>query len=107
MFVILDAARKGTFARVAALGLALGLSACGPQVSMAPSGPGGGTVHVALLVPSGSGQASDDLLAQNLENAARLAIADLDGVMRVRRHDALSFAEQQESAVPQVPAWHV
>lgn len=80
MFVILDAARKGTFARLAALGILLGLSACGPQVAMGPSTPGGGTVHVALLVPSGSGQASDDLLAQNLENAARLAISDLDGV---------------------------
>ena len=32
---------------------------------------------------------------------------DLDGVMRVRRHDALSLAEQQESPIPQVPAWHV
>ena len=80
MFVILDAARNGTFARLAALGILLGLSACGPQVAMGPSTPGGGTVHVALLVPSGSGQASDDLLAQNLENAARLAISDLDGV---------------------------
>ncbi|WP_299873200.1 penicillin-binding protein activator [uncultured Sulfitobacter sp.] len=36
-------------------------------------------IPVALLVPSG-GSGSDDLLAQNLENAARLAIRDLDGV---------------------------
>ena len=36
-------------------------------------------VPVALLVPRG-GSASDNLLAQNLENAARLAIRDLDGV---------------------------
>lgn len=36
-------------------------------------------VPVALLVPRG-GSGSDDLLAQNLENAARLAIRDLDGV---------------------------
>ena len=37
-------------------------------------------VPVALLVPGGSGKASDNLLAKNLENAARLAIADLKGV---------------------------
>jgi hypothetical protein len=34
---------------------------------------------VALLIPRG-GSASDNLLATNLENAARLAIRDLDGV---------------------------
>lgn len=37
-------------------------------------------VPIALLVPGGSGNGSDDLLAKNLENAARLAIADLQGV---------------------------
>ena len=37
-------------------------------------------VPVALLVPGGSGQASDEALARSLENAARLAMADLDGV---------------------------
>jgi hypothetical protein len=36
-------------------------------------------VPVALLVPAGSGQAGDDILAASLENAARLAIADLQG----------------------------
>ena len=36
-------------------------------------------VPVALLVPSG-GSSSDELLAQNLENAARLAMRDLNGV---------------------------
>lgn len=36
-------------------------------------------VQVALLVPGGSGEGSDAFLAQNLENAARLAISDLDG----------------------------
>ena len=37
-------------------------------------------VQVALLVPGGSGDSNDNLLARNLENAARLAIADLNGV---------------------------
>jgi len=33
--------------------------------------------RVALLVPAGSGEAGDEVLARSLENAARLAIADL------------------------------
>lgn len=37
-------------------------------------------VKVALLVPGGSANPSDGLLARNLENAARLAIADLGDV---------------------------
>lgn len=37
-------------------------------------------VAVALLVPRGSGQSGDDVLAAGLENAAKLAIADLQGV---------------------------
>jgi len=37
-------------------------------------------VQVALLVPGGGTEGSDQLLADNLENAARLAIADLNGV---------------------------
>ncbi len=40
----------------------------------------GGPVAVALLVPSGSGTATDDLIATGLENAARMAIADLGDV---------------------------
>ena len=56
------------------LGVALGLAACEP---VSPSMSGGGEIKVALLVPGGSGQASDELLARSLENAARLAIADL------------------------------
>ena len=35
---------------------------------------------MALLVPSGSGQAGDEFLALSLQNAAKLAIADLSGV---------------------------
>ena len=38
------------------------------------------TFQVALLVPGGSGNGTDSLLASNLENAARLAISDLNGV---------------------------
>ena len=45
----------------------------GPKIDTAAPVP------VALLVPRG-GSGSDNLLAQNLENAARLAMRDLDGV---------------------------
>jgi len=61
------------------------LAACDPAM-MGNTGTAGGPridpaapVAMALLVPRG-GSASDDLLAKNLENAARLAIRDLDGV---------------------------
>jgi hypothetical protein len=55
------------------------LSAC-VATGPAPETPRGGSVQVALLIPSGSGQAQDELFGQNLENAARLAMADLSGV---------------------------
>jgi hypothetical protein len=61
-------------------GLAV-LSACEMGSPTASSGSyNGAPVAVALLVPSGSGDATDDLIARGLENAARMAIADLGGV---------------------------
>jgi hypothetical protein len=50
------------------------VSYSGPSID--PSKP----VPVALLVPRGSDQPNDEILAQNLENAARLAMRDLNGV---------------------------
>jgi ABC-type branched-subunit amino acid transport system substrate-binding protein len=81
MFAVLRSARK-SLARAAVVAGALALAACQP-------GPGGGTgpsintrapVPVALLVPGGSDQPGDALLAKSLENAARLAVSDLEGV---------------------------
>ncbi|MDE3123206.1 MAG: penicillin-binding protein activator [Paracoccaceae bacterium] len=69
--------RRGLLRGLAGLS-ALALAACG-QMPAPTAGPSQ-TVKVALLVPSGSGQPSDELLATNLENAAKLAISDLDGV---------------------------
>lgn len=63
--------------------LALFAAACVPT---APTGGGGKRpdagkpVQVALLVPGGGGSASDQILADSLANAARLAVADLSGV---------------------------
>lgn len=72
---------RGAFLLVGAVALA----ACEP-IAVATTGGSGPTVDrsapvpVALLVPRGSGSASDDLISRNLENAARLAIRDLNGV---------------------------
>ena len=85
MFARLPSACKAV-ARIFALMSFVWLAACDP---IALVGPGGNTgqqidptaaVQVALLVPGGSDQGSDSFLAANLENAARLAISDLDGV---------------------------
>ena len=60
------------------------LAACVPGSGPAPSaGNASGKIQVALLVPAGSGQASDELLARSLQNAARMAISDLGGAARV------------------------
>ena len=82
MFARFRTARK-TLARFFALTSLLWLAAC--DVTLAPDANVGQTINpdapiqVALLVPGGSAQATDNLLAQNFENAARLAIADLQG----------------------------
>jgi ABC-type branched-subunit amino acid transport system substrate-binding protein len=85
MFAFLKTLRKA--ARRAILPVAaLALAACDPAAFGDMTGSTGPRINnakpvaVALLVPRGSGQANDDLLAQNLENAARLAMRDLNGV---------------------------
>ncbi len=59
---------------LAVAGLSLALAACNVGLPGGTSGPriGAGSVNVALLVPYGSVAAGDDLLARNLEQAARL-----------------------------------
>ncbi len=83
MFLLLSNFRKFAGRIVAAFSI-LWLAACQPvSLSGGGNGPSINTkapVPVALLVPGGSQSASDNLLAKNLENAARLAIADLQGV---------------------------
>lgn len=81
MIAVLNRARKS----VAALGLAAVagfLAACQPipSTGTGPTVSSSGPVPVALLVPGGSAQSGDQLLAKSLENAARLAIADLGNV---------------------------
>ncbi|MBV7408581.1 penicillin-binding protein activator [Maritimibacter sp. DP1N21-5] len=83
MFAVLRQARK-LWTLFVMLFAALSLAACGAGF---PTAGGGGPridtsepVPVALLVPGGSANATDTALAQSLENAARLAMAELDGV---------------------------
>jgi len=105
MFAVLDLIRKPLIRFLAGLA-ALGLAACQPVPS---ANTGGGTapdrpVAVALLVPHGSADAQEQLLARDLENAARLAIADLSGVqidLRVYR-TAGQAAQAQQAALKAV-----
>ncbi|WP_103258349.1 penicillin-binding protein activator [Tabrizicola aquatica] len=81
MLSVIRRARKSlgqTFLVLAAAVLSACVPAGGPATG--PAQGNGGTVQVALLIPSGSGQSQDELFGQNLENAARLAMADLSGV---------------------------
>ncbi|MDQ7071362.1 MAG: penicillin-binding protein activator [Rhodobacterales bacterium] len=86
MFAIINPTRKvvtRVFAQTIALFSFLTLIACEPVSLAGGGGPSintGAPVPVALLLPRGSGNANDDALAKSLENAARLAIADLEGV---------------------------
>ncbi len=82
MLSVLVKARKALTSVVLGVS-ALVISACAPIEFGGGGGPSidpNAAVPVALLVPSGSGQASDDVLARSLQNAARLAISDLGGV---------------------------
>lgn len=81
MFAVFHNARKRARMLLPCI-LALGLAAC--DIAQSPLSGGGNfqgePVPVALLVPSGLGEGTNELLAQSLENAARLAMRDLNGV---------------------------
>ncbi|WGV14533.1 penicillin-binding protein activator [Fuscovulum ytuae] len=102
MFSVLRTARKSLGKAVLALS-ALALAACQP--TSGPSVSQGGPVQVALLVPSGSGQASDQLLARSIENAARMAIGDLAGVqIDLRIYPTAGQAAQASAAASRAVA---
>ena len=64
----------GLFAAMALLAACQGTgTGTGPRV-------GGQTVQVAMLLPMSSQQGGDAVIARSLENAARMAVADLQGV---------------------------
>ncbi|MBP1804716.1 penicillin-binding protein activator [Rubellimicrobium aerolatum] len=102
MFARVSSRRK-VLGQIAGLG-ALALSACAPvavttPLTDAPALETGAPVPVALLVPAGSPVESDNFVARNLENAARLAIGDLDGVEVDLRVYATAGDPQQAAAV--------
>lgn len=94
MFAVLNSVRKAS-------GIILCLAAMLVLASCEPGPMGGGPsinvnepVPVALLVPRGSAQSGDAILAQSLENAARLAIADLPNVqIDLRVYDTAGNAD--------------
>ncbi|PJI85309.1 amino acid/amide ABC transporter substrate-binding protein (HAAT family) [Yoonia maricola] len=103
MFACFSNARK-PLAPFFAFTALLWLAAC--TVPLAPDANVGDQIdptepiEVALLVPGGSAQANDNQLAQNFENAARLAIADLDGVtINLRVYNTVGGNPQQAAAV--------
>ena len=68
--------------RLVALGAFALMAACTP-ISLGSDGPSvdaSQPIPVALLVPKGSSRQGDAAVAASLENAARLAVADLSGV---------------------------
>ena len=79
MLSVIRLARK-SLGRLGLVVVAALLAGCVTATGPGPSRGDGGAVQVALLIPSGSGQAQDELFGQSLENAARLAMADLSGV---------------------------
>ncbi|TNJ44829.1 penicillin-binding protein activator [Phaeobacter sp. B1627] len=100
MFAVFNRARKIVLTVTAVAASAL-VAACDPG-AIGGGGPSINTskpVPVALLVPRGSAQHGDDVLAQSLENAARMAIADLNGVQIDLRVYATAGDPQTAAAV--------
>ncbi|MGH1464321.1 MAG: penicillin-binding protein activator [Cognatishimia sp.] len=83
-----------------ALAFATFVAACDPVgLSTGPSINTSKPVPVALLVPRGSETSGDAVLAQALENAARLAMSDLDGVeIDLRVYDTAGDAATAQAA---------
>ncbi len=108
MFAVFRSARKlwnrSVAPALAGIGL-LALSACEPVAFGGLGGPQlnpGEPVPVALLVPRGSGNSGDSILAQSLENAARLAAADLQGAqIDIRVYDTAGNAQIAAQAAQQ------
>lgn len=94
--------RRKALARLALLGAATLATACVPLAASGPSGPAlvpGEPVPVALLVPAGASDPSYNFIAENLENAARLAASDLTGVaIDLRVYPTAGSAEQAAAA---------
>ncbi|WP_170332317.1 penicillin-binding protein activator [Ruegeria arenilitoris] len=102
MFTVCKPVRK--LAKSAAVfATAAFLAACEPgAIGGGPSINTSKPVPVALLVPKGSAQSGDAALAQSLENAARLAMADLKNVqIDLRVYDTAGNASTASAVAQQ------
>ncbi|PKP74393.1 MAG: penicillin-binding protein activator [Alphaproteobacteria bacterium HGW-Alphaproteobacteria-6] len=72
--------RRKLLTRLGLLAAVTVLAACEPLPATRGNGAAGAPVPVALILPAGSGNSGDEVLATSLRQAAELAIADLDGV---------------------------
>lgn len=98
MLALLSPLRKATRA-IAMLGLIGMLAACGGSVGDGPIFNTRSSVQVALLVPQGSEDPQIALVARDLENAARLAANDLEGVdVQITVYDTAGSATQAATA---------
>jgi len=79
MFALLSSARKPVGVVLGFFGLAA-LAACVPSGADAPAVNPAQPIPVALLTPGDSSDPGHAVIAQSLENAARMAITDLKGV---------------------------
>lgn len=80
------------------------IAACQPVGGLTTGGPNvsGQTVQVAMLLPVGSAQGGDVVVARSLENAARLAAADLTGVnVQITVYDTAGQAAQAATVARQ------
>lgn len=102
MFTLFASRRKFVTGAVL-VAASLALAACEPAgMAGGPSVNSGEPVPVALLVPSGSGSTTDEHLATSLENAARLAMADMSGVqIDLRVYSTAGQPAQAASAATQ------
>ncbi|WP_343116652.1 penicillin-binding protein activator [Ostreiculturibacter nitratireducens] len=79
MFAVLQFARN-PLPKILVLLSAVWLAACVPAGNNGPAINTRAPVPVALLLPGGSGNSGDEVIARALRQAAEMAISDLDGV---------------------------
>lgn len=104
MIAVFRAPRKRLALALVALAA---LAACQPVgvTGRGPSIDATKAVPVALLVPAGSGEPGDALIARSLENAARLAMADLRGAeIDLRVYETAGSPERAAAAAQEAVA---
>lgn len=93
MFARFKTTRK-LIAALTVTSLGFALTGCEDTTSDGPKINVNAPIPVALLLPKGSGDPNDALLSESLENAARMAIADLNGAqIDLRVYDTAANAD--------------